>query len=686
MLGEEEIVRHPEGPPAFHSATFRRAQQQDSFRMQLEGKFVVGGLDVIAGVSGSGKSNLLLSLLEETILEEGSATCPRDELDRKRYDRVIDVCGLRPDLEKFDCKDLTNVGVNGANLSGGQRQRFSAIDSVTQKHVWERCFHEDVLQGRTVILVTQMQAARDAAELMLELAFFAISFWLSVWVGASSSENGKTVGFYVDIYGAWLLSFSTISAMSQAYLQLSARKAVHALHEKLVTAASSTAPPATHTHSTLCSSSTSASPLTTFSASACVMPTFVLPAALICSVGIVCAEMYTRCQLFVKALTSASQSPIYLFFGESMTEKAVIRACAGLQEAFADEFARRLRVYARAGETQYNLNRWICVRADGCAAVIALFTGVIAISMGSNALAGRLGFSLTSAIGLGQTILTMYASLPLETDAAKDQEQPETPTLPEPWPSQGKLEFRRVTAKYALDGPDILQDLSLTINSGERVAVFYRTGSGKSTSALSVVGFTNVTEGSVLVDMVDISTIPLRVLRRRLTIIPQEPVLFGSDVRFKLDPSQTAPDEHLTEAIYACSAVESLGAPRIREGATSEKQRINSSAVALSLYTPVSPRGSNFPAGQRQVLSLARATVQRSKIVVLDEATASLDHVSDAAIQQVLRSAFRGKTIFAIVHRLSTVMDCNRIVIAGRFARSARRWIFIGWRGSSIRW
>ncbi|KAI1771461.1 ABC multidrug transporter [Hypoxylon cercidicola] len=843
MLGEQEIVRHPEGPPAFHNATFRRAQQEDSFRMQLDGSFVVGGLNVIAGASGSGKSSLLLSLLGETVLEDGSATCPRDvayssqvpwlindtvranillheEFDEKRYDRVVDACGLRPDLDKFERKDLTNVGVNGANLSGGQRQRvclaravysrsellllddvFSALDSVTQKHVWEKCFHEDVLQGRTVILVTQMQAAKDGADLTMELshgrivsttqrggprqnlnspmgirqtppifkrpvetitaldinlntshaerleanvdqeiagqgrnsrllfwhymlyfggtgyamlamvlcllsqlAFFAIPLWLSVWVGASSSENAKTVGFYVAIYGAWLLSFSAIFATSQVYLQWGARKAAHTLHEKLVTAAMWVSvhwydknPPGrlinrfssdTYSLDTVLIDYLRIAIDNIFrfvlrlTAIGSIMPTFALPAAFICTIGLVCAEMYTRAQLSVKALTSASQSPIFSFFGESLSGKAVIRSCSGTQEAFADDLARRLRVYARAGETQYNLNRWICVRADGCAAVIALFTGVIAVSMGSNAPAGRLGFSLTSAIGLGQTILNMvrnmneleaelncfyrvreYASLPLETETSPAEGQEAPPSLPEPWPSQGRVEFRDVTVKYALDGPDILQDLSLTINPGERVAIVGRTGSGKSTLALSLLGFTNVTKGTVLVDGVDISTIPLRVLRRRLTIIPQEPVLFGSDVRFNLDPSQTASDEHLSEAIDACSAVESLGAPRVHEDAPSQEQGINSSAAALSLDTPVAPRGSNFSAGQRQVLSLARATVRRSQVVVLDEATASLDHASDAAVQRVLRSAFRGRTVVAIVHRLATVMDYDRVVV-----------------------
>ncbi|KAJ9131796.1 ABC multidrug transporter [Pleurostoma richardsiae] len=858
MLGEQEIVRHPEGPPAFHKATFRRSLSEDSFRLHLDGDLVEGGLNVITGSSGSSKSSLLLSLLGETVLESGSATCPRDvsyssqtpwllndtvraniimheDFDHKRYNRVVDACGLCPDLEKLARHDLTEVGVNGSNLSGGQRQRvclaravygrsqllllddvFSALDAVTQKHVWEHCFHEDVIQGRTVVLVTQMQAAKEAASLVMELshgqiisssrldgsgrvplpsapspiappirerppletirakadpessspfqtanveerineevagqgrnsrllfwqymvmfggkgramlavalcllsqlAFFAIPLWLSVWVGASSRENAEAVGFYVAIYGAWLLSFSIVFAASHAYLQWGARHAAHALHERLAKASLWVSvhwydknPPGRFINRFSSDTFSLDSVLVEYlriavdnvfrfvlrlTAIGSIMPVFALPAAFICAIGLVCAEMYTRAQLSVKALTSASQSPIFSFFVESTAGRAVIRSRAGMGGAFADGLARRLRVYARAAETQYNLNRWICVRADYCAAVIALATGVLAVSMGSSVPAGRLGFSLTSAIGLGQTILTMvrnmneleaelncfyrvreYASLPLE-DSLSDKEAPVS--LPDSWPSEGKVEFRDVTAKYALDGPDILHGLSLTISPGERVAVVGRTGSGKSTLALSLLGFTNVTHGAVLVDGVDISTVPLRVLRRRLTIIPQEPILFGSDVRFNLDPAQTASDEHLQEAIDACSVIESLGAAHLPAGSEtpdgepspspSGEPRLLPSPSALNLETTVAPRGSNFSVGQRQVLSLARATVRRTKVVVLDEATASLDHRSDAAIQQVLRSAFRGKTILAIVHRLSTIMDYDRVVVmdAGR--------------------
>ncbi|KAH8881833.1 ABC multidrug transporter [Thozetella sp. PMI_491] len=842
MLGEPEVIRHEKRGPAFHNATFRRALNKDSFRLYVDGEFVTGALNVISGQSGSGKSSLLLSLLGETVLESGSASCPDDvayasqvpwlindtiranitlhePFHRQRYDRVVQACALLHDLDKLDKGDLTEVGPGGSNLSGGQRQRidlaravysksptlllddvFSALDSLTQKHIWEQCFQGSILEGRTIILVTQMQAATDAAELVMELSFgnivatrrgsgarhnnrtelpqstinqipprtvansrnvdvasqmekdiehkisqetagqkrsprllfyqymllfgghgramlaivlvllaqltfFSIPLWLSVWVGAASQNDAKTVGLYTAVYGAILTSFAIFSALSQTYFQLSAWKAAHHMHEKLVSAMMRVSAHWYDNNSpgrvvnrfsrdifSLDSILVDYLRITLdnglrfllrITAIGSIMPIFALPAAFICAIAFVCAEMYTRTQLSVKALASAAQSPIFSYFDESITGQVAIRARRGMQVLFADGLARRMRVYARAAETQYNLNRWICVRADASAAFIALATGILALSVRSDIPAGLVGFSLTNAIGLGQTILNLvrnmnemevelncfyrvreYASLPPEEEPA--DEGPEAGvTVPENWPSEGKIEFRNVTARYELDGPEILKEVSFTISPGERVAVVGRTGSGKSTLALSLIAFTHITSGSIIINGVDITNIPKALLRKRLTVIPQEPVLFGGDVRFNLDPSQTSDWRQLAEAIDACGVMELMTGPgmNVLEGQSDSSGASTPSVDGLCLDSVVAPRGSNFSVGQRQVLSLARATVRRSQVVILDEATASVDHKSDAAIQSVLRSAFQKKTILAIVHRLSTIMDYDRIIV-----------------------
>ncbi|EFX02441.1 ABC multidrug transporter [Grosmannia clavigera kw1407] len=838
MVNERETAPHPSGEPAFHNAVFRRAVAEDSFRLHIDCKFVPGGFNAIVGASGSGKSTLLLSLTGETILESGSAMCPapvayapqipwmlndtvranilmHQEFDAMRYKRVLHACALLYDLEKLDERDLTEVGVNGSNLSGGQRQRvclaralyaqskilvlddiFSALDSATQKHIWDFCFCNDaVIQGRTVILVTQFQAAKESADLLVEisngrvskltrrsegtrqvrlvhddpairapssanwvlektenaafhhtraiekkinqevageernprtlfyhymylfgghsraimamviclclqLAYFSLPIWLSAWVGAPDpgSEGAHSTGFYISVYGAILGSFLGFSILSRVYLQKGAWEAAHTMHEKLVSAAMWVSvhwydknPPGRFINRFSSDMFSMDCVMVDYlriamdnvfrfmlrlTAVGSIMPVFALPAAFVCTIGLVCAEMYTRTQLSAKALASAAQSPIFSFFVESMAGKAVIRSGPGFQAAFADDLGRRLRVYARSSETRFNLNRWICVRADGCAAVIAMLTGIIALSYGPDVSAGRLGFSLTSAIGLGQTILTMvrsmndleaemncffrireYASLPHEDDGVDDKDSLAT-SVPDHWPFEGRVQFEGVSVKYALDGPDILHDVSLSVSPGERVAIVGRTGSGKSTMALSLLGFTNITKGSVRIDGVDLAAVPLRVLRRRLTIIPQEPVLFSGDVRFNLDPAESSTSDQLTEAIGACSVMASLA------GNTTAERHVDEQPIrALDLDTAVAPQGSNFSVGQRQVLSLARATVRQSQVVILDEATASIDYRSDVAIQKVLRSAFRGRTIIAIVHRLSTIMDYDRVIV-----------------------
>jgi len=282
--------------------------------------------------------------------------------------------------------------------------------------------------------------------------------------------------------------------------------------------------------------------------------------------------------------------------------------------------------------------------------------------------------------------------------------------IPLGWPSTGSVEFRDVTIKYDHDGPEILKDVNLKFNAGERVAIIGRTGSGKSTLVLSLLRFTKIVKGTVLYDGVDITHIPRKMLRQGLTIIPQEAVLFNGTVGTNLDPSGHVPPNVLEEALDSCSGIASFQfrgreddgvddrhsaeEPRPVEASDERQPLLNGngasnsngkdygtaakpaeSKLGLDLSTRVDARGENFSHGQRQVLSLCRALVRKSKLMLLDEATASMDPETDAGIQAVLRGHLvedgRGKnerTLVTIAHRLRTIMDYDKVVVmaAGR--------------------
>lgn len=315
-----------------------------------------------------------------------------------------------------------------------------------------------------------------------------------------------------------------------------------------------------------------------------------------------------------------------------------------------------------------------------------------------------------------------YASLEPEektedpaAPAAQQQQNQQQPTeVPPSWPATGAIEFRNVTIRYDPDGPDILKDISLKFAAGERVAVVGRTGSGKSTLVLSLLRFTHVIRGQILYDGVDITHVPRRRLRQSLTIIPQEAVLFNGTVGTNLDPAGEVAPEVVEGALASCAGIASFkfrdrDGPKPgdlngdQEGADEQEQEgtisdalaptppteqtpllsglstpaaeaISSSAAGLSPSTAVDARGENFSHGQRQVLSLCRALVRKSKLMLLDEATASMDYETDHGIQAVLRreifgggasSAEGGRTLVTIAHRLRTIADYDRVVVMG---------------------
>ncbi|KKY16298.1 putative abc multidrug [Phaeomoniella chlamydospora] len=558
--------------------------------------------------------------------------------------------------------------------------------------------------------------ATIAACALTQFCFFSITLWLSVWVGAYNQHQAVNVGFYIGIYACIMGSFHVMSALNQLSFQRGGWQAAKAMHWKLINSVMSAplswldANPvgriinrfSTDIYS-LDSDLIDYLRMTMDNAFrlalrivgiGSIMPIFAIPAAFVCLIGYIVGEMYTRAQLSLKQLHSASQSPVFAHISVSLSGQSVIRARAGVADRFQQILAMKLRDFARAAEARFNCNRWVCVRADCATATVSLCAGLIAISRAGSVSASLVGFSLSNAIGLSSTILTLVRSMnDLEVELncfRRAQEysslEPERSVsgveddqgLCSSWPSTGNVEFQNFSARYAEDSPDVVSDVSFSVKAGQRVAIIGRTGSGKTTLALSMLSLTHISHGRILIDGVDIRDITLHRLRSSLTIIPQDPILFSGDLQYNLDPSQTlAKHENVISALLACQKVKALSkAPSsaslssIASSAanghvTAGTQPFKQSIPHITLQTQISEKGENFSPGQRQVLGLARAIARRSKVVILDEATASVDDETDATIQELLRKEFKGSTLIAIAHRLKSVVDYDMIIVMG---------------------
>ncbi|KAI9501947.1 P-loop containing nucleoside triphosphate hydrolase protein, partial [Coemansia spiralis] len=226
-----------------------------------------------------------------------------------------------------------------------------------------------------------------------------------------------------------------------------------------------------------------------------------------------------------------------------------------------------------------------------------------------------------------------------------------------------------------MPGVPVLHGISLTVKHGERIGVVGRTGAGKSTLSLALLRFVEASSGRIVLDGVDISKIGLEDLRRNVTIIPQDPVLFNGTIRFNLDPFNEYPDEVVwdslrrTRLVRENSGQNSSSAASINNGKHGSKdvealvvERM--SGIFSSLDAEIRENGQNLSLGQRQLVSLARALVRRSRLIIMDEATASVDFDTDDRIQRTIRGyEFANSTLFCIAHRLRTIIDYDRVLV-----------------------
>ncbi|KAI9203690.1 P-loop containing nucleoside triphosphate hydrolase protein [Polychytrium aggregatum] len=439
---------------------------------------------------------------------------------------------------------------------------------------------------------------------------------------------------------------------------------------------------------------TTASATTTLIVIGTVTPIFLAVIPFVAYIYYRIAIYYLASSRELKRIHSISRSPIYSTFSECLVGVSTIRAY-GHEARFIEDNMIKVDTSNRAHRMLGLSNRWLSTRLSIITSLITFSAGIAIIWSKDLIGVGLAGLSLTWAATIAENLLRIvriHSQMELNMNSVErvheyleiDQEAPaviETSRPPPGWPAKGHVQLNGVVVRYAPDLDPVLRGVSCEFKGRSKVGVVGRTGAGKSTLTLALFRIMELSGGSIVIDGVDISKIGLRDLRQKLTIIPQDPVLFTGDIRSNLDPFGEHSDDRLWSILERVRFLNTLQAKLDGSSSsdnlpaqTSENQgqtqvqgqntRAAAEASGFSLDTSVSEGGSNFSQGQRQLLCLARALLKESAITVLDEATASVDNETDAFIQETIRgSEFANSTVVCIAHRLRTIADYDSVLV-----------------------
>ncbi|XP_053133014.1 multidrug resistance-associated protein 1-like [Hemicordylus capensis] len=369
-------------------------------------------------------------------------------------------------------------------------------------------------------------------------------------------------------------------------------------------------------------------------------------------------RFYVATSRQLKRLESVSRSPVYSHFNETLLGVSVIRAFEE-QRRFIRQSDLKVDENQKAYFPSIVANRWLAIRLEYVGNCIVLFAALFAVIARHSLSPGLVGLSISYALQI-TTYLNWLVRMSSEMETnivavervkeytEKEKEAEWTikeATPPSQWPHEGRVEFRGYSLRYRDDMDLVLRNIDITITGGEKVGIVGRTGAGKSSLTLGLFRINEAAEGEILIDGVNIAKIGLHDLRFKVTIIPQDPVLFSGSLRMNLDPF----DQYSDEDVWT-----SLELAHLKTFVSTLPDKLNHECAE---------GGENLSVGQRQLVCLARALLRKSKILVLDEATAAVDLETDDLIQSTIRTEFEGCTVLTIAHRLNTIMDYTRVIV-----------------------
>ncbi|XP_065088217.1 multidrug resistance-associated protein 1-like [Ochlerotatus camptorhynchus] len=772
----------------------------------IDGSFVA-----ITGPVGCGKSSLLAAILGELGHTAGEVNTRgyiayvsqepwilhrsiKDNvlfgkpLDQAFYEKVIQACALRSDLETFPNGDETIIGEKGATVSGGQKQRIalaraiyqnadlyllddplSSVDGEVSDYIYSKVFdREGLLSKKTVVMITQDHGHFKHADCIVEMAKGRITerhtfesfkamhpdvenakrngtriddcisahgidnpqpaqapisrdtthkvspkvylkylimlgaipialilicnisipicdIYSTIWLAKWSLINHQSATFedhnYLVGYSLFILVLIALLCLNNAVITLKGISVARQVHNKLLHNT-------IHQQMIFFDNKSSGQIMNRFSSDLdvvdsrislhirdflanftgvisililfCFNTSFYIAIVL----AVIVIAYYTllfyhlETSRHLKRMEARSKAPIILHFNESREGRSTIRAFRR-EDQFFREFLTILDRHQHYSYLYLASSRWLGIRLEIIGAIVIYFVTMLAVHNQDTIGASSVGVSISYALRLIPLLNALIRMTALLEENATSLERIDN-YLSEKnelsivqnqnhhsqgWPNQGKITFDGFSMEY---GEHIvaLKDITLTINEQEKIGIIGRTGAGKSSliSALFRLYPTH-TKGMIVIDGISIDNISIRKLRRSLTIIPQSPLLFSGTIRENLDPCKEQPnDSELWNALDSCNM----------------KQLVRS--LPNRLDTVIDERGANLSVGQKQLLCLARGILRKSKIVILDEATSTMDAETERTIQQVFFSAFRDCTVLMIAHRINTIQQVDRVL------------------------